>query len=93
MKDRRRAGTLPVDPARLRRQFPDLTDDDLAAYVEVTRRILAERDPGARAAITRDVLARGRTARASASADAADRVAAAYVSALEKMQGSARPTN
>ena len=90
MKDARSGDALPVDPARLRRQFPDLTDDDVAAYVEVTRRILAERDPAARARITRDVLARGRAARASGSADAADRVAVAYVSALEKMQTGAK---
>jgi hypothetical protein len=29
---------LPVDPARLRREFPDLTDGDIAAFEEVTRR-------------------------------------------------------
>ena len=87
MKDGRSGDALPVDPARLRRQFPGLTDDDVAAYVDVTRRILAERDPAARAKVTREVLARGRAARESGSGDAADRVAAAYVSALAKMQG------
>ena len=81
------AAALPVDPGRLRRQFPDLTEDDVAAYVEVTRRILEERDPAARARVTRDTLARARSAREAGARDEADRLALRYLSAVEKMQG------
>ena len=57
------ARDLPVDPARLRRQFPDLTDGDIAAFEEVTRRILDEGKPETRARLTREIVARGRQAR------------------------------
>ena len=77
---------LPVDPERLRRQFPALTDEDLGAYVEVTRRILALRRPAGRARLTREILARGRQAGASAGS-AEDTLALRYVRAVEKMQG------
>ena len=50
---------LPVDPDRLRRQFPDLTAEDVDAYVAVTRRIL-DAPPGERPRITRDALEGGR---------------------------------
>ena len=85
------ARDLPVDPARLRRQFPDLTDEDLAAYEEVTQRILAERRGEARARLTRELLARGREARARAASggtlSAEESLAARYLAAVEKMQG------
>jgi hypothetical protein len=35
---------LPVDPERMRRQFPALTDADLEAYVTVTRGSSRTRD-------------------------------------------------
>lgn len=54
---------LPVDPERLRRQFPELTAEDLAAYEAVTRRILSESSADRRARLTRETLARGRQAR------------------------------
>ena len=54
---------LPVDPERLKRQFPDLTADDLHAYAEVTRGILSQASPDQRARLLRDTLARGRQAR------------------------------
>ena len=54
---------LPVDPDRLRRQFPELTAEDLQAYEEVTRRILTEASADRRAQLTRATLARGRQAR------------------------------
>jgi hypothetical protein len=80
--------SLPVDPERLRRQFPALTDDDLAAYVEVTRRILSVAGAGDRAKLTRDVLARGRGAREQPQARAPeDLLALRYLQAVEKMQG------
>jgi hypothetical protein len=87
---------LPVDPDRLRRQFPSLTDDDLQAYVEVTRRILALRRAADRAGLTREILARGRQVRDQASADgprsAEDALALRYLLAVAKMQGAvARP--
>jgi hypothetical protein len=83
------AAALPVDPDRLRGRFPDLTEDDVAAYAEVTRRILEERDPAARARVTRETLARARAAREAGPRDDADRLALRYLSAVEKMQGRA----
>ena len=81
---------LPVDPARLRRQFPDLTDGDMQAFEEVTRRILAEGRPDARAKLTRQIVAEGRQARARATAGAKlsadESLAARYVAAIDKMQ-------
>ncbi len=90
------ARDLPVDPARLRRQFPGLTDDDLAAYEEVTRRILSERRPDARARLTRQMTSNGRQARERAAAgetlSAQESLAVRYLAAVEKMQGRvARP--
>jgi len=84
------ARDLPVDPARLRRQFPDLTDGDVAAFEEVTRQILGEGKPEARARVTREIVARGRQARereaAGAKLSAEDSLAARYLAAVEKMQ-------
>ena len=81
---------LPVDPARLRREFPALTDGDIAAFEEVTRKILAEGKPEARARLTREILARGREARARAATgvtlSADETLAARYLAAVEKMQ-------
>jgi hypothetical protein len=81
---------LPVDPARLRRQFPDLTDGDVAAFEEVTRRILEEPRPDARAKLTRQIVAQGREARERAAAGTAlsadESLAARYLAAVEKMQ-------
>jgi hypothetical protein len=77
---------LPVDVERLRRQFPALTDDDVDAYVTVTRRILAA--PAAdRARVTRETLSRGRAARTAPPRDDDERVALRYLVAVEKMQG------
>jgi len=88
MKDR----TLPVDPERLRRQFPELTEADLVAYEAVTRRILAESSPDRRARLTRDTLARGRQARDKQSAGGALTAEEArdlgYLQAVTKMQAS-----
>ena len=80
---------LPVDPARLRRQFPDLTDGDIAAYEEVTRLILAQSKPEARARMTREIVARGRQALARAAAgttlSADETLAARFLAAVDKM--------
>lgn len=78
---------LPVDPARLRREFPALTDADIAAFEEVTRRILAETRPEARARVTREIVARGRQARErdAAGLSADESLAVRYLAAVEKM--------
>ena len=79
-------GALPVDVERLRKQFPALTDDDLDAYVTVTRRIMSA-SAADRARITRETLARGRAAGAATPGDGEDRLAARYLAAMAKMQG------
>jgi hypothetical protein len=85
------ARDLPVDPARLRRQFPDLTDGDIAAFEEVTRKILGQPGAEARAKLTRQILAQGRQGRERAAAGTAlsadETLAARYLTAVEKMQG------
>jgi hypothetical protein len=85
----RPAGALPVDLDRLRREFPDLTEQDVAAYVEVTRRILdspAERRGG----VTRDTLAGARAARDKSGRGEpltpGETRLARYLAAVEKMQ-------
>jgi hypothetical protein len=80
---------LPVEAERLRRSFPSLTDEDLRAYEEVTRGLLAA--PQARGRRLAEILAsaqRGREKEAAAAPlEDAERLALAYVRALEKMQG------
>ncbi len=71
---------------RLRRQFPALTDDDVDAYVTVTRRIMAA-SAADRPGITRETLARARAARPDAPPDDEDRLALRYLAAVTKMQG------
>jgi hypothetical protein len=82
--------TLPVDPERLRREFPELDDGDLAAYVEVTQRILANQK--SRARTTRDLMERARVAegkRAAGQPLAPDEdLALRYRRAVGKMQRS-----
>ncbi|HEY2944705.1 MAG TPA: hypothetical protein VGN09_19880 [Vicinamibacteria bacterium] len=84
--------SLPVDPERLRRQFPDLTAEDVQAYEEVTRRILDEPSPDRRARLTRDTLARGRQARDKQAAGAplteAEALDLRYLQSVAKMQAS-----
>lgn len=87
MKARRPAAepALPVDVDRLRKQFPALTDDDVEAYVVVTRRIMSA-SASDRARITRETLARARAA-PDAPRDDEDRLAVRYLAAVAKMQG------
>lgn len=89
---RSQRGALPVDPERLRREFPELTADDLAAYEEVTARILSETSPDKRARLTRETLARGRQARdkqaGGAALSNAEAVDLRYLEAVAKMQAS-----
>lgn len=92
--DRPRARTapaaLPVDIERLRAEFPDLTDEDLKAYVSVTRRVLG--DPATRAKAMRDLMERARQAREKADAGRRlsedDERLVRYLEALGKMQRS-----
>ena len=74
----------------MRRQFPDLTDGDIAAFEEVTRRILDEGKPETRAKLTREIVARGRQARereaAGTKLSADESLAARYLAAVDKMQ-------
>jgi hypothetical protein len=80
--------TLPVDPERLRRQFPALTDEDLAAFVEVTRRILA--DPRARGRVLAETITLAQRAREKQAQDIAlepeEQLAVTYAGAIGKMQ-------
>ena len=82
---------LPVDRARLKSQFPQLTDTDIEAYETVTRRILEKKGPEERARLTRTVLETARSARAKAGTGAMltdeERLALTYLGAVEKMQG------
>lgn len=81
---------LPVDLERLRRHFPELTDEDVDAYAAVTRRVLA--DPKAKGKIMGGLMALARLARekdpAGASLTEDERLAVRYVQAVEKMQRS-----
>ncbi len=81
--------TLPVDPERLRRQFPSLTDEDLAAFESVTRRVLA--DPRQRGRVLADAMTLAQRAREKRAQDVAlepaEREALSYAFALAKMQG------
>ena len=83
-------GELPVDVVRLKAEFPDLTDEDLQAYVTVTRRVLG--DPAARAQKMREVMDRARQAQQRALSGGTltdeDRLLIGYLSALAKMQRS-----
>ena len=82
---------LPVDPARLKRQFPELTDADIGAYETVTRRILGKKDPAERGRLTRTVMAMARSARAKAVSGLTlteeEQQALSYLDAVDKMQG------
>jgi hypothetical protein len=82
--------SLPVDPKRLRAEFPDLSDADLEAYVKVTERILGELPK--RAQVTRAILATGEQAQAKEAAGtrltAEEKLALGYRHAVEKMQRS-----
>jgi hypothetical protein len=84
---------LPVDPARLRQQFPELTDEDIDAFETVTRRILEQKGPVERGRVTRTIMETGRAARAkNARGDALngeERLALTYLGAVGKMQGRA----
>jgi hypothetical protein len=81
---------LPVDLDRLKAEFPDLTDEDLQAYVALTRRVLA--DPAGRARAMREVLENARRAQEKAAGGGAltadDQLLVRYLAAMAKMQRS-----
>ena len=82
---------LPVDRARLKSQFPELTDSDLDAYETVTRRILEKKGPAERGQVTRTVMEVARSARAKTGSGGTpteeERLALSYLAAVGKMQG------
>jgi hypothetical protein len=84
--------SLPVDPERLRAEFPEVSSEDLEAYVTVTGRVLAasgQERPG----LMREALEGGLKAREKEAQGATlteqERLWLRYRAALEKMQ---RPT-
>jgi hypothetical protein len=82
--------SLPVDPERLRREFPDLSAEDLDAYVEVTERVMATGKD--RSKLMRQILDGGLDAREKEAQGASltdqERLWLRYRSAVEKMQRS-----
>lgn len=80
---------LPVDPERLRREFPALTPEDVEAYVQVTRRILGA-PPADRPRVTREALDGARRARDKAARgeplEPGEALLALYLDAMAKMQ-------
>ena len=82
---------LPVDPARLRRQFPELTDEDIDAFETITRRILEQKGPAERTRVTRTVMETARAARVKTGSGATltdeEGLALRYLVAVGKMQG------
>jgi hypothetical protein len=81
---------LPVEVERLKAEFPGLTDEDLQAYVTVTRRVLG--DPATRAKRMREVMDGAQKAQQKAAAGgkltADEQALVRYLAALAKMQRS-----
>ncbi len=81
---------VPIEPGRLKEEFPGLTTDELDAYVTVTKRVLAK--PEARARVMRDVMAQADEAQRKASVGARlkpeEALLLRYLRALSKMQRS-----
>jgi hypothetical protein len=77
---------LPVEPERLRRQFPSLSNEDLDAYVAVTKRVLAE--PAAKGRILRALMKVAESAkeRPSDHVTKDEALALRYLEAIRKMQ-------
>jgi hypothetical protein len=83
--------SLPVDPERLRAEFPEVSSEDIDAYVKVTQRVLAA---GAkdRPSLMRQILdgaldAREKEAHGGSLSDQ-ERLWVRYRAAVEKMQRS-----
>jgi hypothetical protein len=83
------AGARPVDPERLRREFPALTPEDIEAYSQVTRQILGAA-PATRPRVTREAIEGGRRAREKGARgeplEAGEVLLGRYLDALTKMQ-------
>jgi hypothetical protein len=79
---------LPVSAERLRKTFPDLTDEDLLAYETITRRLLGTGKDRARK--VREVLDLGKKAADLPSPTGEDLLALRYFRAVAKMQGPSR---
>ena len=81
---------LPVDPTRLREEFPSLTEEDLEAYVRVTRVVMAAGE--ARPRIMREIIAGGQEAREKIGQGQTlsdeEQLWVRYLAAVEKMQRS-----
>lgn len=81
---------LPVDPERLRGEFPGLTDADLEAYEAVTRRVLA--DPRTRGRAMREVMDKAQQAEAKAASGSSltreEMLLLRYLHAVARMQRS-----
>jgi hypothetical protein len=78
---------LPVSAERLKQQFPSLTDDDLAAYTEVTTRLLGDTRKGRALSEVMMTAVRAREKEASGAAlDPTESLCLRYLRALEKMQ-------
>ena len=77
-----------INPERLKQEFPDLTDEDLQAYVSVTQRLLS--DPTKRVQVLEEVKAKAQSAQAKTAAgtplDAEEALGARYMQAIQKMQ-------
>jgi hypothetical protein len=82
--------SLPVDPARLKEQFPELAAEELEAYVAITRRVLAK--PEERARAMRELMAQAGEAERKAAAGerlkAEEALLVRYLRAVSKMQRS-----
>lgn len=82
--------TLPVEPQRLKKEFPALTAEELDAYVAITKRVLG--NPEARSRAMREVIERAKQAEAKAaeggSPNREELLLIGYLRALSKMQRS-----
>jgi len=81
---------LPVDPRRLKEEFPELTEDELDAYVTITKRVLAK--PETRGRAMRELMAQAGEAQKKAAAGgrlkAEEALLVRYLQAVSKMQRS-----
>ena len=81
---------LPVALERLKTEFPELSEEELQAYVTVTRRVLG--DPTSRAQGMRAVMDGARQAQQKAAAGGTltpdEQLLARYLAAMAKMQRS-----
>ena len=82
-------GRLPVDGARLRKAFPDLSDAEIQAYEEVTLRLLEAGHQ--REALLKRLKTLGMEAESSPKPSPDAVLALRYLRVLAKIQGPPRP--